>query len=34
MGVLAPEIQAALLGQKSAQEALDAAAKSAEALLG
>ncbi|HEY0216805.1 MAG TPA: sugar ABC transporter substrate-binding protein [Cellulomonas sp.] len=34
MGVLAPEIQAALLGQKSAQEALDDAAKSADAMLG
>ncbi len=34
MGVLAPEIQAALLGQKSPQEALDAAAKSADAMLG
>lgn len=34
MGVLAPEIQAALLGQKSAQEALDDAAASADAMLG
>lgn len=34
MGILAPEIQAALLGQKSAQEALDAAATAAEPLLG
>ncbi|HEY0187864.1 MAG TPA: sugar ABC transporter substrate-binding protein [Cellulomonas sp.] len=34
MGVLAPEIQAALLGQKTAQEALDDAADSANALLG
>lgn len=33
MGVLVPEIQAALLGQKSAQEALDAAAVAAEPLL-
>ncbi len=33
MGVLTPEIQAALLGQKSPQEALDAAAKAAEPLL-
>lgn len=34
MGVLAPEIQAALLGQKSPQDALDAAAAAADALLG
>lgn len=34
MGVLAPEIQAALLGQKSSQDALDSAATSAQALLG
>ncbi|MFF9403874.1 extracellular solute-binding protein [Streptomyces sp. NPDC014744] len=33
-GVLAPEIQAALLGKKSPQEALDAAQKAAQALLG
>ncbi|MFJ7495039.1 ABC transporter substrate-binding protein [Streptomyces sp. NPDC097727] len=33
-GVLAPEIQAALLGKKSPQEALDAAQKAAQAMLG
>ncbi|WP_189548254.1 ABC transporter substrate-binding protein, partial [Streptomyces gelaticus] len=33
-GVLAPEIQAALLGKKSPQEALNAAQKAAQALLG
>ncbi|MEU0127725.1 MULTISPECIES: extracellular solute-binding protein [unclassified Streptomyces] len=33
-GVLAPEIQAALLGRKSPQEALDAAQKAAQAMLG
>lgn len=33
MGVLAPEIQAALLGQKTPQEALDDAAASAQGLL-
>ncbi|MGW1819734.1 ABC transporter substrate-binding protein [Streptomyces sp. NPDC002125] len=33
-GVLAPEIQAALLGKKSPQEALDSAAKAAQAMLG
>ncbi|KRV48167.1 sugar ABC transporter substrate-binding protein [Wenjunlia vitaminophila] len=33
MGLLAPEIQAALIGKKSPQEALDAAAKAADALL-
>ncbi|MFJ6573167.1 extracellular solute-binding protein [Streptomyces sp. NPDC091292] len=33
MGVLAPEIQAALLGKKSPQDALDAAAKAADAML-
>ncbi|WP_372349258.1 extracellular solute-binding protein [Streptomyces sp. KL116D] len=32
MGVLAPEIQAALLGKKSPKEALDAAAKAADAM--
>ncbi|WP_299542334.1 extracellular solute-binding protein [uncultured Streptomyces sp.] len=34
MGVLAPEIQAALLGKKSPQQALDDAAKAAQAMLG
>lgn len=34
MGVLAPEIQAALLGKKSPQKALDDAATAAQALLG
>ncbi|GIH19737.1 ABC transporter substrate-binding protein [Rugosimonospora africana] len=34
MGVLAPEIQAALLGKKSSDQALRAAAKSAQPLLG
>lgn len=34
MGVVAPEIQAAMLGQKTPQEALDAAAASAAAMLG
>lgn len=34
MGVLAPEIQAALLGQKSAEQALKDAASSADAMLG
>lgn len=34
MGVLSPEIQAALIGQKSAQEALDAAEAAAAPLLG
>jgi multiple sugar transport system substrate-binding protein len=34
MGVLGPELQAALLGQKSAQQALDDAAASAEPLIG
>ena len=33
-GVLAPEIQAALLGKKSPQQALDAAQKAAQAMLG
>ncbi|MFE7466584.1 extracellular solute-binding protein [Streptomyces sp. NPDC057499] len=33
-GVLAPEIQAALLGKKSPQEALNAAQKAAQAMLG
>ncbi|MCX4657827.1 extracellular solute-binding protein [Streptomyces uncialis] len=33
MGVLAPEIQAALLGQKSPEDALNAAAKAADAML-
>ncbi|MFE9660844.1 extracellular solute-binding protein [Streptomyces sp. NPDC005955] len=33
MGVLAPEIQAALLGKKSPRDALDAAAKAADAML-
>ncbi|MFJ2417348.1 ABC transporter substrate-binding protein [Streptomyces brevispora] len=33
-GVLAPEIQAALLGKKSPQHALDAAQKAAQAMLG
>lgn len=33
-GVLAPEIQAALLGKKSPQDALDAAQKAAQAMLG
>ncbi|MEE4494154.1 ABC transporter substrate-binding protein [Streptomyces sp. BE230] len=33
-GMLAPEIQAALLGKKSPQEALDAAQKAAQAMLG
>lgn len=33
-GLLAPEIQAALLGKKSPQDALDAAQKAAQAMLG
>lgn len=34
MGVLAPEIQAALIGQKSPQQALTDAATAANALIG
>ncbi|MGW8889610.1 ABC transporter substrate-binding protein [Streptomyces sp. NPDC055749] len=34
MGLLAPEIQAALLGKKSPQQALDDSAKAADAMLG
>jgi multiple sugar transport system substrate-binding protein len=34
MGVIAPHIQAALLGKEDAKTALDAAAKEADALLG